>query len=331
MEPSNLPLKGNRLHGGIEQVTRCLVCDCQDQKPLFQGRDDRYGYPGAFTVVACPNCGLAYLSTRPQAAQVADLYQKYYPEVNYEVNTTEPVPAWKALLKNSPLMAAYLWIKITRENLYANLPLRPGQRILDVGSGAVDLKDVRQIIRHGSEWLAVEVDEKKCRALATAGLQTFLGTIEAFQATGPAPFDYIVLSQVLEHVYQPRQFLDSCRSLLKPGGRIILSCPNYDSFLRKKSGDRWLHWHIPYHVAHYSHGNVRLLANAVGLHVAGFYTYTPVTWFFAQQQIARGRAYNDSFLGRHGLRWGQRLLDYYLAPYHRQHQGDALFAELELA
>ena len=318
-------IKKSIISGEIfEQVSKCLVCGAQSQKFLFQGRDDRYGYPGAFTVVACPNCGLAYLSTRPQATQLADLYQKYYPEVNYVVNTAEQVPAWKALLKNSPLMAAYLWIKITRENLYANIPLRPGQRILDVGSGTVDLKDVRQIIRHGSEWLAVEVDEKKCRALANAGLQTFLGTIEAFQATGPDPFDYIVLSQVLEHVYQPRQFLDSCRSLLKPGGRIILSCPNYDSFLRKKSGDRWLHWHIPYHVAHYSHGNITLLATAMGLHVAGFYTYTPITWFFAQQQIARGRAYNDSFLGRHGLRWGQRLLDWYLAPYHRQHQGDAL-------
>ena len=324
-------IKKSIISGEIfEQVSKCLVCGAQSQKFLFQGRDDRYSYPGLFPLVQCPHCGLVYLQVRPDEATISELYKRYYSLGNPQAKNREQSPGWKHLLKKSFIMNVYNWIKITREDLYLNLPIRPGIRLLDIGSGTVP-ENAPEMLRNGVDWLAVEVDERKCDLLQKAGLKTFWGTLQAFAKTNPSPFDYIILSQVLEHVYQPIPFLRACRSLLRPGGRIILSCPNYDSFLRKKSGDRWLHWHIPYHVAHYSHGNVTLLANAVGLHVAGFYTYTPVTWFFAQQQIARGRAYNDSFLGRHGLRWGQRLLDCYLAPYHRQHQGDALFAELELA
>ena len=177
----------------------------------------------------------------------------------------------------------------------------------------------------------MEVDKRKCQALEKAGLKTFCGTVEAFQKTQPLPFDYIILSQVLEHVYQPRQFLTTCRLLLRSGGRIILSCPNYDSFLREQHGKKWFHWHIPYHAAHYSLSSLTFLARSIGLSVTKFYTYTPVTWLYAQKQVARGRAYSDSFLTKHGLRWGQRLLDIYLAPCHRAHKGDALFAELEIS
>ena len=161
-------------------------------------------------------------------------------------------------------------------------------------------------------------------------IESFWGTLETYCETNPAPFDYIVLSQVLEHIYQPRQFLMSCKSLLRPGGRIVLSCPNYDSFLREQHGQRWLHWHIPYHVAQYNLHTLTLLAESMGLRISRFATFTPITWFFTQRQLAQGIAYHDSLLDKDRLRWFQRLLDVYLASQHRLDQGDALMAQLEI-
>ena len=39
----------------LEKVDQCLVCDEQKQISLFLGQDDRYGYPGSFPVIKCPN------------------------------------------------------------------------------------------------------------------------------------------------------------------------------------------------------------------------------------------------------------------------------------
>jgi SAM-dependent methyltransferase len=326
------PSVNNNVPSGekVEHVPECLVCGALSPKFLFQGKDDRYSYPESFPVVRCPHCGLVYLQRRPQETIIGELYKRYYSLGNPPAREPEKSIGWKLLLKKSFLMNLYHWLKITREDLYNTISFRPGIRILDIGSGAVP-ECAPKMLRDGVEWMAVEVDERKCRLLEDAGLTAFCGTLEEFQITQPFHFDYIILSQVLEHVYQPRRFLSLCRALLRSGGKIILSCPNYDSFLRKQHDKRWLHWHIPYHVAHYSHSSLTFLASPIGLNITKFYTYTPVTWFFAQKHLARGKPYDDKYLARHELRWGQRLLDLYLAPQHHLHKGDALFAELQIS
>jgi SAM-dependent methyltransferase len=42
-----------------------------------------------------------------------------------------------------------------------------------------------------------------------------------------APFDGIILSDVLEHVPEPRAVLAKCRSLLKPGGWLVANVPDF--------------------------------------------------------------------------------------------------------
>lgn len=39
-------------------------------------------------------------------------------------------------------------------------------------------------------------------------------------------YDFIVLSDILEHLPQPDQLLQDCKKLLKPDGKIIVSLPN---------------------------------------------------------------------------------------------------------
>ena len=46
--------------------------------------------------------------------------------------------------------------------------------------------------------------------------------------------DAIVMSQSLEHMYEPREFLDEIASFLKPGGKLIIAYPNLELWLRNK-------------------------------------------------------------------------------------------------
>jgi len=44
-------------------------------------------------------------------------------------------------------------------------------------------------------------------------------------------FDVVLSTEVIEHVYNPRGFLRTCNSLLKPGGTIVLTTP-YHGYLK---------------------------------------------------------------------------------------------------
>lgn len=42
----------------------------------------------------------------------------------------------------------------------------------------------------------------------------------------PEQFDVVVASEVIEHVNNPETFMSHCCELVKPGGILIITCPN---------------------------------------------------------------------------------------------------------
>lgn len=104
-------------------------------------------------------------------------------------------------------------------------------RILDVGCGAG--ANVRALRRDpatkGVHILGVEPNEKAAKLAAEVCDSVFNGTTDAWLATNPTEeFDAVMMSDVLEHIPDPLQFL---RSLVAyPGlkkARWIISVPNY--------------------------------------------------------------------------------------------------------
>ena len=53
-------------------------------------------------------------------------------------------------------------------------------------------------------------------------------------------FDVITLWDVIEHTLQPREMLDRCRQLLKPGGILVVNYPDIGSWIARGLGRRWL-------------------------------------------------------------------------------------------
>lgn len=54
---------------------------------------------------------------------------------------------------------------------------------------------------------------------------------DILQHLGEEPFDVVISTEVVEHVYAPREWADACCSALKPGGRLICSTP-YHGYLK---------------------------------------------------------------------------------------------------
>lgn len=102
-------------------------------------------------------------------------------------------------------------------------------RALDVGCGRGQLgAAVRDL---GWEVWGVENSPEACATadLRLSGLvQADLSDMVAVRrGLGDRTFDALVFSDVLEHTYDPRTVLENYLSLLKPGGRVFVSVPNF--------------------------------------------------------------------------------------------------------
>lgn len=98
-------------------------------------------------------------------------------------------------------------------------------RLLDFGCGDGALLRVARTF--GMAPIGVDMSASRSEDARREGL-VILPDLDALSGSDPAPFDAIVLSQVLEHLSDPAALLDSLRARLKPGGVLFVAVPNTD-------------------------------------------------------------------------------------------------------
>jgi SAM-dependent methyltransferase len=77
-------------------------------------------------------------------------------------------------------------------------------------------------------------------------------------------YDVIIGHQLIEHIYNPLQFLSYVRGALKPGGIAVFSTPHASSFWRRILGQRWPSYKPPEHVYLYSPQCLKALLERAG-------------------------------------------------------------------
>lgn len=103
-------------------------------------------------------------------------------------------------------------------------PERPGTRVLDVGCGVGQV--VRRLSEAGFEAYGVEVSEPSVAKARAAGLRCALYDGRHL----PFPdrhFASVGALNVLEHVEEPEAFLAELVRVAEPGGRVVVSSPNF--------------------------------------------------------------------------------------------------------
>jgi SAM-dependent methyltransferase len=103
--------------------------------------------------------------------------------------------------------------------------------VLEVGCGRGDFVEIvgrgDGVTATGLEMNGAAVQEGRDR-----GVDIRLESVEEHAAAHAGEYDLVCSFQVLEHVANVRSFLDAQVACLRPGGRLIISVPNNDSFLR---------------------------------------------------------------------------------------------------
>jgi len=226
--------------------------------------DDRYAYPGAFTLLTCDNCGHRCIDATFTPAQLGILYSEYYPRSSMSVEDYKPYPEVRGFSA---------WFKGERCSAYHWVPRNV--RVLDIGCGFCGTLGYHK--SRGCEAYGVEVDSNAKRVADKYGLKVRIGVFSAADYE-PAFFDYVTMDQVIEHVTNPRDVFAGICQVLKPGGTAIFSTPYSRSIPSLLFGRRWLNWHTPYHLQHFSRDSFRMACEKAGLELVEARSITNVEW-----------------------------------------------------
>lgn len=105
-----------------------------------------------------------------------------------------------------------------------------GAKVLDVGCGGGLLSEA--MAGEGADVVAIDLAPDLLKIARLHGLESGARvdyrrvTVEALAVEMPATFDAIACMEMLEHVPDPASVLAACATLLKPGGRLIVSTLN---------------------------------------------------------------------------------------------------------
>lgn len=217
------------------ETVPCNYCHGSREVQLFEGRDRYLGLPGCFRLVRCLDCGLIRQNPRPTPETMSAYYPPNYEPFSLAIaDESNPLRRWDRRLG-----------MIKRRRLVERHAT--GGRLLDVGCATGNFLAE---MATGGKWEVVGV-EPSARAAAYAaerfGLDVRAGTLATLDLPAEA-FDVVTLWNVLEHLHDPIDDLRRIRRLLRPGGSIIFSLPNLESFEVKLFGERWFCWELPRHL-----------------------------------------------------------------------------------
>ena len=125
--------------------------------------------------------------------------------------------------------AAYLMPQL--EKLVPH-PDRP-QRILDVGCGNGYIAG--HYLARGNKVVGIDLSaqgiELARKTYPGGRFEVIEADEQVLEKLGEEPFDVVISTEVVEHLYSPRPFARGCFAALRPGGRCILSTP-YHGYLK---------------------------------------------------------------------------------------------------
>jgi 2-polyprenyl-6-hydroxyphenyl methylase/3-demethylubiquinone-9 3-methyltransferase len=121
--------------------------------------------------------------------------------------------------------------------------IKPGVRVLDVGCGNGFV--CSRFLDFGCSAVGIDLSiegiERARQAYPQGRFELVAADSEVLEKLGEAPFDLVVSTEVVEHLYAPREWAAGCFNALKPGGRLLCSTP-YHGYLKNLALSLSGHW-----------------------------------------------------------------------------------------
>lgn len=192
-----------------------------------------------FHLVKCSNCSLVYAIRIPSDEEL----NKHYSTYNRGRNV-------------SPLT-------INRyEELLLILDNKSGsKKILDVGCGSGFFLETAS--RMGWNATGTEYDDFSVNLCKSKGLYVIKGSIEDIKLE-KGSYDAITSFEVIEHLSTPSSHLSTLFSLLKPGGTLYITTPNFNAVTKRLFKSNWSVISYPEHLTYFTPKTLNTTLKSVG-------------------------------------------------------------------
>ena len=246
----------------------CPICNSKEVITKSKLYDDRYAYPGEYNLLNCLNCDHKFLDQEFTDSEITAIYTQYYPRSTFKPEVPIPPDSAGKFLSwfNGERASAFRWVP---KNV----------TVLDIGCGFGQSLAYHQ--SRGCRVYGVEADSNIQSVAMKYGFNVHIGTFNASMYESNY-FDYVTMDQVIEHFINPKKALVDVSKILKPKGYAILSTPNAKGWGSRVFGKRWVNWHAPYHLHHFSSRSFRLAADNAGLDIVDIHTITSPEWLYYQ-------------------------------------------------
>lgn len=192
------------------------------------GKDLSYLIPNDIDFCICHNCDLRF----------------YYPLVTGD-----------EYFYNSFQKLSWYYLDVKDEYSYAKQFVSKKDRVLEIGSG----KGAFAKYIPSNSYTGLDFSEKAKAMAKDNNITIENSTIQDYSTCHQGSYDVVVSFQVLEHVSDPNEFIESMLFTLKKDGKLIIAVPSENSFVQHVTNNT-LNM-PPHHVTRWSDDCLRNLEN----------------------------------------------------------------------
>lgn len=235
------------------QLRCCPICNGINFDLLFKGDRHKIGLSN----VICNDCGHIYVNPAPTFESLNLFYQKYYRGLYNSDNS----PDQNYLSSHHPFEIG------TNRNvgdlvfIFNEKNKRNPSKVLDIGCAeGYFLSCFKKILNSNIELHGLEINQEFLNYGVKKGFvsKAFNISFEEFQFL--EKYDIITSSHVLEHILEPRMFIEKLISGLNDGGIIFLEFPVGD---REYASN---YFHIA-HLNHFTKSSIKKLSEIYNLNI----------------------------------------------------------------
>lgn len=221
---------------GRRSVNSCLVCKSQRLSYLFS--------VSGYRAVRCSDCGLVFLNPQPSDEELARIYNTGY----FLGSDSEQGRKVASGIKQAT--AKLYFSEIQR---YCR---QKGGHLLEVGCGDGDFL----VLAEEAGWrvTGVEYSPTACENVRRRLKQGEVRCGELQQMSLEAEqFDLCVISDVIEHVRSPLDFLREIHRVLKPGAALFIATPAMDSWSARFMRQNWMDFKPAEHLTYFDRRTIQ--------------------------------------------------------------------------